>query len=110
MMRVSKAVLLTANVGLVLGEIDDSWDCISGSSMVPGTMLKLQYGSNIKLLSKLLSTLLLKNSTIVEVLKSHLAPQRIVDLLVVCLTTRNPRDYINKAGGECGNQTCHLGR
>jgi hypothetical protein len=31
----------TANVGLVLGEIDESWDCISGSSMVPGTMLKL---------------------------------------------------------------------
>jgi hypothetical protein len=39
---------------------------------------------------------LLKNSTIVEVVKSHLAPQRALDLLVVSLSTRNPRDYINK--------------
>ena len=65
---------------------------------------------NKKLLSKCYGTLLLKNSTIVEVVKSHLAPQRALDLLVVCLTTRNPRDYINKAGGECGNRTRHLGR
>jgi len=55
--------------------------------------------------------LLLKNSTIVEVAKSHLAPQRAAfDLLVVCFTTWNPRDYINKAGGEYRNRTCHLGK
>jgi len=59
---------------------------------------------NKKLLSKCYGTLLLKNSTIVEVAKSHL------DLLVVCLTTQNPRDYINKAVGEFGNRTRHLGR
>ena len=64
----------------------------------------------IKLLSKFYKTLLFKSSTIVEVVKSHLAPQRALDLLVVCLTTRNPRDYINKAGGECRNRTRHLGR
>jgi len=49
---------------------------------------------NKKLLSKCYGTLLLKNSTIVEVVKSHLAPQRALDLLVVCLTTRNPREAI----------------
>ena len=53
--------------------------------------------------------LLLKNSTIVEVVKSHLAPQRALDLVVVCLTTRKPRDYINKAGGQCGNRRCRVG-
>jgi len=47
----------------------------------------------------------------VEVVKLHLAPhQRALDLLVVCLNTQNPRDYINKAAGECGNRTSHLGR
>jgi hypothetical protein len=46
-----------------------------------------------------------------EVVKSHLNnPQKALDLLVVCITTRNKRDYINKAGGECGNRTCHLGK
>ena len=54
--------------------------------------------------------LLLKNLTIVEVVKLHFASQRALDLLLVCLTTRNPRDYINKAGGECRNRTRHLGR
>jgi hypothetical protein len=54
--------------------------------------------------------LLLRNSTIVEVVKSYFVPQRVLDLLVVCLITRNPRDYINKAGGECGNRIHHIGR
>ena len=54
---------------------------------------------------------MVKELDIVEVVKSHLAPQRALDLLlVVCLTTQNPRDYINKAGGECSNQTRNLGR
>jgi len=55
--------------------------------------------------------LLLRNSTIVQVLKLHMAPQRALDPVhVVYLTTWNPRDYMSKAGGECRNQTCHLGR
>jgi hypothetical protein len=55
--------------------------------------------------------LLLKNLKIVQVLKLHMAPQRALDLVhVVYLTIWNPRDYMSKAGGECRNQTCHLGR
>ena len=41
--------------------------------------------------------LLLKNLTIVEFEKLHLTPRRALDLLVVCLTNRNPKDYIKKA-------------
>ena len=55
----------------------------------------------VKLLSKFHSTLLLKNLKIVEFVKSHLAPQWALYLLILCLTTRNPRDYRNKADGEC---------
>ena len=60
--------------------------------------IRKQWNNIFNLLSKFYSTLFLKNSTIVEVVKSQLTPQRALDLLVVCLTTRNPRDYINKTG------------
>ena len=39
-----------------------------------------------------------------------LGPQRELDLHVVCLTTQNPKDYMNKAGGECGSRIHHISR
>jgi hypothetical protein len=63
-----------------------------------------------KVFSNFYSALLLTNSTIVEVVKFHLAHQRALDLLDFCLTIQKRRDYIKKTGGECGNRTCHLGR